>query len=92
MLDVKIEYSQVYWLHNQTLVPTTTTTMKTTTTTLLSTTKGAASSSSSSHSPMDKLTDKVTERSQAKQESSASSTLRTSVAVVALMALFNFIH
>lgn len=38
MLDLKFEFSPVYWLHNFTLVPTTTTTTTTTTSTTSTTT------------------------------------------------------
>ncbi|GAB0087731.1 Protein unzipped [Sergentomyia squamirostris] len=50
MLDVKIEFSPVYWIHNQTVVPTTTTTSttSTTTTTTTTTTPEATTTTSSS--------------------------------------------
>lgn len=82
MMDVKIEYSPVYWLHNQTLVPTTTTTtQRTTSTTFQSTTKDRPLSSSSFNP--DKSDKGSTEKVQSSRSSSLSFSLKQAIIVVA---------
>lgn len=69
-MDVKIEYSPVYWLHNHTLVPTTTTQRTTSTTFQSSTTKDKVVISSSSLNPLGKSEKASTEKVQSSSSSS----------------------
>ena len=83
MMDVKIEYSPIYWIHNQTLVPTTTTTtQRSTSTTFQSTTKDRPLSSSS-FNPLDKSEKASTEKVQSSRSGSLSFSLRQAIIIVA---------